>query len=67
MPRESLGDISVHLAGVAEPISFQVTDTDPWLIIARPDLDIEYHFNLEFYDRLLKPGVATASAAQSDE
>ena len=56
MQRESLADISVYLAGDTEPVQFSVTDVDPWLIIARPDLDIEYHFNLEFYDRLLKPG-----------
>lgn len=56
MPRDSVAEISVYLADGAEPIRFEVTDTDPWLIIARPDLDIEYHFNLEFYDRLLRPG-----------
>lgn len=56
MQREPLEDISVYLAGNAEPVQFYVTDVEPWLIIARPDLDIEYHFNLEFYDRLLKPG-----------
>ena len=56
MQREPLANISVYLAGNAEPVQFYVTDVDPWLIIARPDLDIEYHFNLEFYDRLLKPG-----------
>lgn len=65
MPRESLGDINVHLAGVAEPIRFQITDTDPWLIIARPDLDIEYHFNLEFYDRLLRPGADTEAIGEN--
>ena len=56
MQRESLADISVYLAGDTEPVRFYVTDIEPWLIIARPELDIEYHFNLEFYDRLLKPG-----------
>jgi hypothetical protein len=56
MARESLADISVYLDGETEPLRFHVTDIDPWLIIARPDLDIEYHFNLEFYDRLLRPG-----------
>lgn len=56
MPRKSLGDVSVHLAGRTEPVRFIVTDRDPWLIIARPGLDLEYHFNPEFYDRLLNPG-----------
>lgn len=67
MPRESLGDISVYLAGQPEPVHFRVTDMDPWLIIARPDLDIEYHFNLEFYDRLLQPGTPDEAAGQLSE
>lgn len=66
MQREPLAEISVFLAGKNQPIRFFVTDTDPWLIIARPDLDIEYHFNLEFYDRLLRPGVQSTSTAESD-
>ncbi len=64
MVRESLADISVYLAGENEPVRFHVTDTDPWLIIARPDLDLEYHFNLELYGRLL-PG--TDISGQADE
>lgn len=56
MQRETLAQIEVHIEGEAQPLRFVVTDTDPWLIIARPDLDIEYHFNLETYDGLLRPG-----------
>jgi hypothetical protein len=67
MQRESLADISVYLAGSSEPIQFHVTDTEPWLIIARPDLDIEYHFNLEFYDPLLMPGADKESAEELSE
>ncbi|MBT8126264.1 MAG: DUF4340 domain-containing protein [Gammaproteobacteria bacterium] len=62
MARESLADISVYLSGEVEPLRFHVTDIDPWLIIARPDLDLEYHFNLEFYERLL-PGADTSGEA----
>ena len=58
--RESLGTIEVHLTNETEPVVLQVTDTEPWLIIARPDMDIEYHFNLEFYDGLLRPGAGSA-------
>ena len=58
MQRDPQAEISVYLAGRNEPIQFYVTDTDPWLIIARPDIGIEYHFNLEFYDRLLRPGTS---------
>ena len=67
MQRESLADISVYLAGNPEPVQFHVTDTDPWLIIARPDLDIEYHFNMEFYNRLLKPGAVKESENELPE
>jgi len=67
MQRDSQTDISVYLAGVEEPVRFHVTDTDPWLIIARPDLDIEYHFNLEFHNRLLYPGTALDAAREINE
>ena len=67
MPREAREEISVYLAGRTEPVIFQVTDTDPWLIIARPDLDIEYHFNMEFHDRLLRPGAKPGTAGKMDE
>ena len=66
MERESLGNIQVYLANTGEPIEFQITDTEPWLVLARPDLDIEYHFNLEFYDRLLKPGTPPQSAQENN-
>ncbi len=67
MQREPQADISVYLAGDTEPVQFYVTDIDPWLIIARPDLDIEYHFNLEFYDHLLRPGASSESAEELSE
>jgi len=54
--RESLGAIEVYLDNAYEPIKFFITDVDPWLVIARPDIKLEYHFNLEFYDALLRPG-----------
>jgi hypothetical protein len=66
MARESLADISVYLSGENEPIYFHVTDTDPWLIIARPDLDLEYHFNLELYERLLPGADASGQAKEMD-
>ena len=67
MPRDPLEEIRVYLVGNTNPLIFRVTDTDPWLIIARPDLDIEYHFNLEFYDRLLRPGATAEGAAEIGE
>jgi len=56
LKRASLGSIEVYLKNIDKPVIFELTDTDPWIIIARPDLDLEYHFNLELYDRLLRPG-----------
>ncbi|MCK4705047.1 MAG: DUF4340 domain-containing protein [Gammaproteobacteria bacterium] len=56
--RESLGEIQVYLEASDSPVHFVITDIDPWLIIARPDIKLEYHFNLEDYDALLKPGTS---------
>lgn len=67
MQRDSLAEISVFLAGNTEAVRFYVTDIEPWLIIARPELDIEYHFNLEFYDRLLQPGAESELPGQLNE
>lgn len=53
-----LDAIKVKLADRDKPIIYLITDVDPWLIIARPDIKLEYHFNLEFYDLLLRPGAA---------
>ena len=55
--RESLGEIQVYFENLEQPIKFTITDIEPWLIIARPDLKLEYHFNLEDYDALLRPGI----------
>jgi hypothetical protein len=54
--RDPLGTIEVTTDDNDEPIKFFITDVDPWLIIARPNIKLEYHFNLEFYDSLLRPG-----------
>lgn len=58
LPRKPLATINVRYISNSDThnASFDITDVDPWLIIARPELDIEYHFNPEFYDRLLRPG-----------
>jgi hypothetical protein len=54
--REPLGTVEVHIDNIYDPIRFVITDVDPWLILARPDINIEYHFDLEHYDALLRPG-----------
>ena len=53
MQRDQLGEVFVYLEGKAEPLTFQVTDTDPWLVLARPELGLEYHLDIEAYDKLI--------------
>jgi hypothetical protein len=55
MQREPLGEVFIYLKGQEQPISYVVTDTDPWLIIARPELGLEYHLDIENYKLLLSP------------
>ena len=54
--RKSLGKIQAYFENTENPVDFYITDSEPWLIIARPDLNLEYHFNIEDYDALLRPG-----------
>jgi len=54
MQRKSLGEVFVYLKE-QEPISFIITDTDPWLILARPELGLEYHLDIEAYNNLITP------------
>lgn len=58
MQRDNLGSVEIRVKrGEADQsVRFVITDTEPWLILARPDLGIEYHLNSEHYDRLLRPG-----------
>ena len=55
LKRDSLGQVQIFLENKPYPITFQITDTEPWLIIARPDLKIEYHLDLDVYNKLINP------------
>ncbi len=57
MQREQLGDIDISVIrdGAPQTLRFTITDTEPWLILARPELGIEYHLNIEAYDKLIRP------------
>jgi len=55
LEREQLGEVFIYLQGREQPTSFVITDTDPWLILARPELDLEYHLDIEAYDKLVFP------------
>lgn len=53
--RDALGEIFIFTTQNTEPISYVITDTDPWLIIARPELGLEYHLDIAAYDKLIAP------------
>jgi len=49
--KESQGELFVT-AKDGTQFSFVITDTDPWLILARPELDLEYHLEKEGLKKL---------------
>jgi len=59
-PRKSKGRIEISIKSQDKPLIFEISDLDPWMIIARPALNVEYHFNLKYIDRLLHPGAENA-------
>lgn len=52
---EELGEVSIYLENTPEPVTYIITDDDPWLILARPELGLEYHLNIEAYNKLIIP------------
>lgn len=52
MERKSLGQITIELEP-SQTIQFKITDISPWLILARTDLNIEYHIDESQKDHLL--------------
>ncbi|MBE9559867.1 MAG: DUF4340 domain-containing protein [Proteobacteria bacterium] len=55
MTREALGEVFIYLEGQQQPINYLITDTDPWLILARPEIGLEYHLDIEAYNNLIVP------------
>jgi len=53
--RDSLGEVFIYAEDRQEAIRFTITDTDPWLILARPELGLEYHLDIAAYDKLIAP------------
>ena len=53
MPRKKLGMIKITFD--TGDINFKLTDDDPWLILARPDLGIEYHLHSSLKQQLFGP------------
>lgn len=55
MQRDALGDVLIYLENTPQAIHYVITDIDPWLIIARPELGLEYHLDIETYKKLITP------------
>ena len=53
--REELGEVLIYLKDQQQPLAYTITDTDPWLIIARPEIGLEYHLDIEAYRHLISP------------
>ena len=51
LQRKQLGSIEIQTEG--KKITFIISDDDPWLILARPDLNIEYHLDSSYKNKLL--------------
>jgi len=47
------GEIFIYLEGQEQAIRYLITDTDPWLILARPEIGIEYHLDIKTYGDLI--------------
>ena len=55
LQREELGEVFIFTKDQQQHISYLITDTDPWLILARPEIGLEYHLNIEAYNNLVEP------------
>lgn len=53
--RDALGEVFIYFENQPQPLTYVITDTDPWLIIARPEIGLEYHLELDAYDLLISP------------
>lgn len=58
MQRTSLGKINIEYTDGS--MQFEITGFEPWLILARPDAGVEYHFDASLKQQLLQlPEAAT--------
>ena len=55
LERKQLGEVFIYIKGQQHPVSYLITDKEPWLILARPELGLEYHLKIEAYESLIAP------------
>ncbi len=53
--RKQLGEVFIFLKNQPQAINYLITDTDPWLILARPEIGLEYHLDGDAYNNLIAP------------
>jgi hypothetical protein len=53
------GELAFALASVKDPLRFQLLDDADYLVLARPDLGIEYQLDISEAETLLAPSAAT--------
>jgi len=46
-------EVFIYIKSQEKPIRYLITDTDPWLILARPEIDLEYHLDIKAYQQLI--------------
>jgi hypothetical protein len=56
------GEVSIQLAGTQLPLRFQILDHPDYLVLARPDLHLEYQLELSLSSGLLTPSHPAAAA-----
>ena len=66
LPREELGEVFIYLKDVEQPINYLITDIEPWLIIVRPEIGLEYHLDIKFHEQLLNPCLLYTSPSPRD-
>jgi hypothetical protein len=50
-----VGEVSIQLAGAQAPLRFQILDDPDYLVLARPDVHLEYQVELSLSSALLTP------------
>jgi hypothetical protein len=63
-PGRPAGEVAIQLAGQTGPLRFKILDNPDFLLLVRPDLKLEYRFDQDERDSLLKlPATAKKSGS----
>lgn len=59
-----LGELAFSLAGVKDPVRFQILDDPDYLVLARPDLRLQYQLDMGDAETLLDPAATPPPEAK---